>query len=91
MALWRNLFKEQKDLEVLKMPFVLLAKGRALGLGVLGWHTYLQEKAIPFEGLLAQFETRKIFSQIKIESERASRDLAEVYGEPLWCVGTGYA
>ena len=63
-------------------------KGRPLGLGVLGWHTYLQEKSIPFEGLLAQFETRKIFSQIKIESERASHDLAEVYGEPLWCIGT---
>ncbi len=64
-------------------------KGRALGLGALGWHTYLQEKGIPFEGLLAQFETRKIFSQIKIESERASMDLADIYGEPLWCVGTG--
>jgi ribonucleoside-diphosphate reductase alpha chain len=64
-------------------------KGRALGLGVLGWHTYLQEKGIPFEGLLSQFETRKIFSQIKIESERASMDLAEIYGEPLWCSGTG--
>ena len=64
-------------------------KGRALGLGALGWHTYLQEKGLPFEGLLSQFETRKIFSQIKIESERASMDLAEVFGEPLWCVGTG--
>ena len=65
-------------------------KGRALGLGVLGWHTYLQEKGLPFEGLLSQYETRKIFSQIKIESERASMALADVYGEPLWCVGTGY-
>jgi len=64
-------------------------KGRALGLGVLGWHTYLQERNIPFEGLMAQFETRKIFSQIKIESERASRDMAREYGEPLWCVNTG--
>jgi ribonucleoside-diphosphate reductase alpha chain len=64
-------------------------KGRAIGLGVLGWHTYLQQKGIPFEGLLAQFETRKIFSQIKIESERASRDMAAEYGEPLWCVETG--
>jgi ribonucleoside-diphosphate reductase alpha chain len=64
-------------------------RGRALGLGVLGWHTYLQEKGLPFEGLLAQFETRKIFSQFKIESERASMALAETYGEPLWCVGTG--
>ena len=64
-------------------------KGRALGLGVLGWHTYLQSNGIPFEGLQAQFETRRIFSQIKIESERASRTLAEVYGEPLWCRDTG--
>ena len=65
-------------------------KGRALGLGVLGWHTYLQQKGLPFEGLLAQYETRRIFSQIKIESERASMALAETYGEPLWCVGTGF-
>ena len=59
-------------------------KGRALGLGVLGWHTYLQQKEIPFEGLLAQYETR-----IKIESERASMALADAFNEPLWCVGTG--
>ena len=64
-------------------------KGRALGLGVLGWHTYLQKNGIAFESLLAQFKTREIFSKIKIETERASRALAEVYGEPLWCVGTG--
>ena len=64
-------------------------KGRALGLGVLGWHTHLQQKGIAFEGLLAQFKTREIFSQLKLETERASRDLAEVYGEPLWCAGTG--
>ena len=64
-------------------------KGRALGLGVLGWHTYLQRNGISFEGLTAQFETRKIFSQLKIESERASRDMAAELGEPLWCVGSG--
>jgi ribonucleoside-diphosphate reductase alpha chain len=65
-------------------------RGRALGLGVLGWHTYLQQRGVPFEGLTAQFETRKIFSQIKIESERASRDLAKEYGEPLWCKESGF-
>ena len=65
-------------------------KGRALGLGVLGWHTYLQQKGLPFEGLLSQYETRRIFSQIKIESERASMALADAYGEPLWCVGSGF-
>ena len=65
-------------------------KGRALGLGVLGWHSLLQKNGISFEGLLAQFKTREIFSKIKIETERASRALAEIYGEPLWCSGTGF-
>jgi ribonucleoside-diphosphate reductase alpha chain len=65
-------------------------KGRALGLGVLGWHSLLQKSGISFEGLLAQFKTREIFSKRKIETERASRALAEVYGEPLWCSGTGF-
>jgi ribonucleoside-diphosphate reductase alpha chain len=64
-------------------------KGRALGLGVLGWHTLLQKNGISFESMLAQFKTREIFSKLKIETERASRSLAEVYGEPLWCAGTG--
>tara|TARA_Y100000389_G_C17460204_1_gene521131 strand:+ start:1978 stop:3747 length:1770 start_codon:yes stop_codon:yes gene_type:complete len=64
-------------------------KGRALGLGVLGWHTYLQQRGIPFEGLPAQFETRRVFGQIQTESEQASRDLATEYGEPLWCRDTG--
>ena len=64
-------------------------KGRALGLGVLGWHTYLQENNIPFESLPAQFETRRIFSTMMVESTRASMDLAELFGEPLWCAGTG--
>lgn len=64
-------------------------KGRALGLGVLGWHTYLQQRGVPFEGLQAQLETRKIFSHIKMESDRASRDMARIYGEPLWCRGFG--
>ena len=49
----------------------------------------LTRKRLPFEGLLSQYETRRIFSQIKIESERASMALAEEFGEPLWCVGTG--
>ena len=59
----------------IRKPVASAEKGRALGLGVLGCHTYLQQNGIPFEGMEAQFETRKIFSQIKIESERGSRDL----------------
>lgn len=64
-------------------------KGRAIGLGVLGWHTYLQSQGLTFEGLQAQMATRRIFGQIKTETEHASQELAKEYGEPLWCVGTG--
>ena len=64
-------------------------KGRALGLGVLGWHTFLQDERIPFTSIAATSYTHQIFSDIKQKAENASRKLAEEYGEPVWCKGTG--
>ena len=64
-------------------------KGRALGLGVMGWHTYLQQKQIPFNSIASTAYTHNIFSDLKIKAESASRQLAQEYGEPLWCRGTG--
>lgn len=64
-------------------------KGRALGLGVLGWHSFLQSKGLPFNSIASTSWTNRIFSQIKNQAEAASRKLAEEYGEPIWCKGTG--
>jgi ribonucleoside-diphosphate reductase alpha chain len=64
-------------------------KGRALGLGVMGWHTYLQQKRMPFNSIASTAYTHNIFSKLKNDAEKASRDLAAEYGEPLWCRGTG--
>ena len=64
-------------------------KGRAIGLGVLGWHTFLQNERVPFDSIAATSYTHQIFSKIRTEAEAASRKLAEEYGEPLWCKGTG--
>ena len=64
-------------------------KGRALGLGVMGWHTFLQQKGLPFNSISSTAWTHTIFSDIKMKAEAASRRLAEEYGEPLWCKGTG--
>jgi ribonucleoside-diphosphate reductase alpha chain len=64
-------------------------KGRALGLGVMGWHTFLQQKGLPFNSIASTAHTHNIFSDIKNKAERASRDLAQEYGEPMWCRGTG--
>ncbi len=64
-------------------------KGRALGLGVMGWHSFLQQKNLPFNSIASTAWTHTIFSQIKTQAEAASRKLAQEYGEPLWCRGTG--
>ena len=64
-------------------------KGRALGLGVMGWHTFLQQKGLPFNSIGATAWTHTIFSDIRSKAEAASRQMAIEYGEPLWCKGTG--
>ncbi|MFZ1582396.1 MAG: ribonucleoside-diphosphate reductase subunit alpha, partial [Saprospiraceae bacterium] len=62
---------------------------RALGLGVLGWHSYLQKNMIPFEGLQAKMLTTTIFKDISEKAEKASRELARIYGEPEVLKGYG--
>ncbi len=62
---------------------------RALGLGVLGWHSYLQKNMIPFEGLEAKMLTNKIFENISTKADKASQELARIYGEPEILKGYG--
>lgn len=62
---------------------------RALGLGVMGWHSYLQRNNIPFEGLQAKQLTNTIFKNIREKAEKASVELAGIYGEPEVLRGYG--
>jgi ribonucleoside-diphosphate reductase alpha chain len=62
---------------------------RALGLGVLGWHSYLQKNMIPFEGMKAKQLTNVIFKDIRDKAEKATQDLARIYGEPDVLKGYG--
>jgi ribonucleoside-diphosphate reductase alpha chain len=64
-------------------------KGRALGLGVLGWHTLLQEKMLPFDSFQTMMLNGQIFRKIHEDSISESMALATLYGEPEWCLGTG--
>ena len=75
--------------ESLKRTHKHASKGRALGLGVMGWHTFLQQKGMPFNSISSTAYTHNIFSDIRSKAEKASRDLAVEYGEPVWCKGTG--
>ena len=65
---------------------------RALGLGTMGWHYYLQSKGIPFEGGgfgSAVQETHRIFSSIKEQAVAESEKLAFERGEAPDMIGTG--
>ena len=55
---------------------------RAVGLGVLGYHSYLQKNMIPFESMEAKNFNAKAFKFIREEAEKASKELANIYGEP---------
>ena len=78
-----------KNIRFMENTYRSASKGRAIGIGVLGWHTFLQEKGIPFAGLQANSYTRVMFDFIEKEALKASRAQAELYGEPEWCKGTG--
>lgn len=67
-------------------------KERAIGLGSLGWNSYLQSKMIPFEsgGFNSAIQhTHKIYSLIKERAVESSKQLAEERGESPDCVGSG--
>lgn len=64
-------------------------KSRALGLGVLGWHSLLHKRMIPFESFTARKLNVEIFDGINKKSTEASRYLAGQLGEPAYCQGFG--
>jgi ribonucleoside-diphosphate reductase alpha chain len=64
-------------------------KGRALGLGVLGYHSLLQSEGTAFNSFRAKLVNKAIFDKIRRNADRATEYLAKEYGEPEWCVGSG--
>jgi len=62
---------------------------RALGLGIMGWQSYLQKNMISFESLEAKMLTNQIFKEIEDKALKASQDLARIYGEPSILKGYG--
>jgi ribonucleoside-diphosphate reductase alpha chain len=77
-----------------KIPFMesscnFARRWRALGIGQLGWHTYLQSKMIPFESFQAMNLTAEIRKFMDERSLKASKEMAARYGEPEGLLGYG--
>jgi len=85
----QDLIERGSKIKGLERVVAFTKKSRALGLGLLGFHSYLQQKMIPLDDLRARFHNKIIFEHIHNESLRASKYMAEWLGEPEWCSGTG--
>lgn len=88
-AVLQEFIAKTEDNYYLKSANLFAKRHRAIGLGVMGWHSYLQRNMIPFEGLQAKGLTNTIFKHIRSEAEIASQQLAEIYGEPEVLEGYG--
>ena len=74
--------EKTQDNYYLKSAHNFAKNHRALGLGVMGWHSYLQKNRIAFESLDAKMLNAKIFKDLEARTLKASQDLARIYGEP---------
>ena len=84
---FKNYIKEGKD--GYKKAAYSAYRERSIGLGAMGFHSYLQSKNIPFEGMLASSFNNRAFSHIKSKALSASKELAEGRGEAPDMVGSG--
>ena len=84
---------DQKDknyiFKFMEKAYNFAKANRALGIGVLGWHSLLQSKMIPFESIEASLLNEELFKTIQERSESASKELASIFGEPSVMKGTG--
>ena len=73
----------------LEKAYNFAKRQRALGLGVLGWHSLLQSRNLPFDSKESAKLNIEVFKLIKDKSYSASQQLAEMFGEPEYLKGYG--
>ncbi len=88
-AVMEDFIRRTAGIDLMKRAHNFAKKHRALGLGVLGWHSYLQSKRIPIESLEAFRLNQEIFKLIRDKAYSASEELAKRFGEPEYLQGYG--
>ena len=80
---------DQQTFLFMERAYNFSKENRALGMGVLGWHSLLQSKMLPFDSQDAYDLNSEIFKSIKERSYKASENLADKFGEPELLKGYG--
>lgn len=79
-AVMSDFIQKTKSDKLMKRAYKFARDHRALGVGVLGWHTYLQSKNLPFASVSSKSLNNAIFKHIRSEAEIATKYLGQVLG-----------
>lgn len=78
-----------EGMKFMEAPHNFAKNQRALGLGVLGWHSWLQSKMLSFESFESKLLNTKVWKTIRERADKATEELAKLFGEPELLKGTG--
>ena len=78
-----------EGMQFMQAPRRFALNHRALGVGVLGWHSYLQKNMVAFESMEAKMANGTIWSTIRERADKASVELADMFGEAPILEGYG--
>lgn len=88
-AVMEEFIQKSKSIPMMEKANRFATRHRAIGIGVLGWHSYLQHKHIAFESFQAMQLNNELFKFIRDKSQSASKEMAVRYGEPEVLKGYG--
>lgn len=88
-AVMEEYIEKTKHIPFMEKAHNFAKNQRAIGVGVLGWHSYLQSKLISFESMNAKFLNTEIWKLIQEKTIKASKELALIFGEPPLLEGYG--
>jgi len=88
-AVMTEFINKTRGVKNMESPHKFAVTQRALGVGVLGWHSYLQQESIAFESMEAKLQNSLIFKAIQEKTTAASKEMAIEYGVPSLMEGYG--
>jgi len=88
-AVMTEFINKTRGVKNMESPHKFAVTQRALGVGVLGWHSYLQQESIAFESMEAKLQNSLIFKAIQERTTAASKEMAIEYGVPSLMEGYG--
>jgi len=88
-AVMTEFINKTRGVKNMESPHKFAVTQRALGIGVLGWHSFLQQESIAFESMEAKLQNSLIFKAIQERTTAASKEMAMEYGVPSLMEGYG--